>query len=166
MAIADDAASATKSAEVPDIKAKASGATKEIPPEATPTTGGLLKSIQTVFGLFLTIIHSRLDLFASELELERRRLLSGLIFGTILIVSAVAAFFTGLLFVIVLAWMFHVLLILLGVTFLVLVITGLVMFLKLRVLYSQREKFFYYTLEELRKDIVGLRRAMGPKKGV
>ncbi len=110
------------------------------------------------------MVHSRLDLFATELEEERRRLGWALIFGGILFVSAVGAFLSALLFIFAVAYVFHVLIPMLGIFALVLAAIAIAMVFRLKALYSQRDRFFHYTLEELRKDIIGIRRVF-IKKG-
>jgi len=112
---------------------------------------GLLDSLRNLARTFLAIVHTRIEIFASELDEERTRL------AQITLLAAVAAFCLGLavillvFFLVVLFWESDRLLAI-GVLAGVFAAGGIAACLGLRAAISKRPKFLSATLAELRKD--------------
>jgi uncharacterized membrane protein YqjE len=111
----------------------------------------LLDSLRNLARTFLAIVHTRIEIFASELDEERTRL------AQITLLAAVAAFCLGLamillvFFLVVLFWESDRLLAI-GVLAGVFAAGGIAACLGLRAAISKRPKFLSATLAELRKD--------------
>jgi uncharacterized membrane protein YqjE len=119
--------------------------------EETGHSEGLLDSLRNLARTFLAIVHTRIEIFASELDEERTRL------AQITLLAAVAAFCLGLavillvFFLVVLFWESDRLLAI-GVLAGVFAAGGIAACLGLRAAISKRPKFLSATLAELRKD--------------
>jgi uncharacterized membrane protein YqjE len=119
--------------------------------EETGHSEGLLNSLRNLVRTFLAIVHTRIEIFASELDEERTRL------AQIVLLAAVAAFCLGLavillvFFLVVLFWESDRLLAI-GVLAGVFAAGGIAACLGLRAAISKRPKFLSATLAELRKD--------------
>jgi len=119
--------------------------------EETGHSEGLLDSLRNLARTFLAIVHTRIEIFASELDEERTRL------AQIALLAAFAAFCLGLavillvFFLVVLFWESDRLLAI-GVLAGVFAAGGIAACLGLRAAISKRPKFLSATLAELRKD--------------
>lgn len=119
---------------------------------------GILDSLRTMFATLLQVVHTRVELFTTELEEEMHRVASILLWGV------VAVFFGGLLVlmiavtVIIAAGEEHRLLASLVMTgvFLAILVTAVVM---LRARLHERTHLLASSLEELKRDRDALRRA-------
>jgi uncharacterized membrane protein YqjE len=122
--------------------------------ERDPDTGhspGLLTSLQRLMETLLDILHTRVEIVATEFEEERERLQELVVFGILTL------FFVGIgltlmtLFVVVLYWDTHRVAVLGGVALLYLGLGGLAGIVLYRRLKS-RPRLFAATLSELEKD--------------
>lgn len=117
---------------------------------------GLFASLQRLLGTLVEIVQTRVAIVGTEIEEERERLreekLLGLTAGFFLALGMV----TGTVFLAVLYWDAHRLLVLGGLTALYLFI-GAVALLRLRQRVRTRPKLFATTLAELAKDREKLR---------
>jgi uncharacterized membrane protein YqjE len=129
-----------------------------------PKNPGVIKSVRTLLGVCLAVLHSRLELFTQELEEEKRWLTNLLILVFIIVLAGTGAFFCAIALLITLAFMANCLVAVLTTLTIVL---GLVFLGVSALVYkkvSTRPRIMSHSLEELRRDIVGLRRSMGETK--
>jgi len=119
-------------------------------PDASPDQG-VLAALRRLTGNAIALLHARLELLITEIEEERSRLVR------ILLLSVIAAFFLSIgvltltIFIILLAWDTHGLLVAGALTVLYLGI-GVGLALSVRNLAKTRSKLFSSSLAELKKD--------------
>ena len=112
---------------------------------------GVLAALRRLTGNAIALLHTRLELLITEIEEERSR------FVRILVLSVIAAFFLSIgvltltIFIILLAWDKHGLLVAGGLAVLYLAI-GTTLALSVRNLAKTRSKLFSSSLAELKKD--------------
>lgn len=112
---------------------------------------GLMESLKRLADTLLAIFHTRLELLSNELEEERLRIAQMLFYGS------VALFFFGLaimlltVFIVVLFWDSHRLLVLGGFAALFFV-AGLLVWNALRCMALEKSKLFSASLAELAND--------------
>ena len=123
----------------------------DAPPAAGGRRSGLIGSLQRLLDSLLEIVQTRIELVVSEYEEERERLRELLLYGMITL------FFFGFgvvlltLFVILLFWDSHGLLVVGGFATAYLV-AGLIALIVLLTKARQRPRIFSATVDELRKD--------------
>lgn len=114
-------------------------------------SSGLMESLKRLVGTLLAIFQTRLELLANEMEEERLRVEQMLLYGS------VALFFFGLaimlltVFIVVLFWDSHRLLVLGGLAALFF-IAGLLVWNALRRVARKKSKLFSASLAELADD--------------
>ena len=119
--------------------------------ETAGRSGGLLDSLRRFGSTALEIIHTRIELFATELDEERARIARALWLAVISIFCLSLGVLLVVLFLVVLFWDSHRLLVL-GLLALGFLGTGSAAMLALRARLSQRTKLFAQTLDELQRD--------------
>jgi uncharacterized membrane protein YqjE len=113
--------------------------------------GGLLSSLRCLTSTLIEVLYTRVELFAVELDEERRRITRALW------LAAMGAFCLGLgillavLFLVVLFWDTHRLLVL-GILAFGFLAAGIAALLTFRARLADRTRLFSQTLEELRRD--------------
>jgi|SRR3989338_3448179 len=114
-------------------------------------SAGLMESLKRMAGTSLAILQVRLELLSNEMEEERLRI------GQMLLYGSIALFFFGLaimlltVFIVVLFWDSHCLLVLGGLAALFFV-AGLLVWNALRRLAREKSKLFSTSLAELAND--------------
>ncbi len=119
--------------------------------ETAGRSGGLLDSLRRFGSTALEIIHTRIELFATELDEERARIARALWLAVIGIFCLSLGILLVVLFLVVLFWDSHRLLVL-GLLALGFLGAGSAAMLALRARLSQRTKLFAQTLDELQRD--------------
>lgn len=125
--------------------------------EETGHTESLLESLRHLAQTFVSIVQTRLEIFANDIDEERARL------ARVVVLAVVAAFCLGLavvllvLFAVVVFWDSNRLLAI-GVIAAVFALGALAALVALRSVLRQRPKFLSATLAELHKDGKGLER--------
>ncbi len=119
--------------------------------ETAGRSGGLLDSLRRFGSTALEIIHTRIELFATELDEERARIARALWLAVIGIFCLSLGILLVVLFLVVLFWDNHRLLVL-GLLALGFLGAGSAAMLALRARLSQRTKLFAQTLDELQRD--------------
>jgi uncharacterized membrane protein YqjE len=119
--------------------------------ETAGRSGGLLDSLRRFGSTALEIIHTRIELFATELDEERARIARALWLAVIGIFCLSLGVLLVVLFLVVLFWDSHRLLVL-GLLALGFLGAGSAAMLALRARLSQRTKLFAQTLDELQRD--------------
>jgi uncharacterized membrane protein YqjE len=120
-------------------------------PEEAAHTEGLLESLRHLAKTFVSLVQTRIEIFASEFDEERTRL------ARVVVLAVVAAFSLGLavvllvLLIVVVFWDTNRLLAI-GVIASLFALGALAALLALRSAVRQRPKFLSATLAELRKD--------------
>lgn len=120
-------------------------------------TGGLFQSLSNFVGTFVTVAHTRLQLFTTELQEEVQRAAQLLVWAFIALFAAMLALFLGALTVIFVFWDTHRLLaslLMTGVLLAIAVAAGLVLRAKIKV----KPPMLDNTLAELAKDRDQLRK--------
>ncbi len=128
--------------------------------EGKPSGGGLMGTMRTLLGAILVALHSRLDLVTLELQEERKSAVRTAVLTVLVVFLLAVAVECLLLLVLVLAWDYHCLEILLAVLVALAGLPGIYLAVQLKNLLTSRKRFMSHSLEELKKDIVGLRRVM------
>lgn len=124
--------------------------------EGAPSRGGVLDSARGLLSTALTLLHTRFELFATELEEEKYRLLALILWGAVAVLGLgiglvfVAVFFT------VLFWDTNRLLVL-GIFSTLFCATGVAAVLMVRHFINGRAPLFAASLAELAKDRAVLR---------
>ena len=119
--------------------------------ETAGRSGGLLDSLRRFGSTAREIIHTRIELFATELDEERARIARALWLAVIGIFCLSLGILLVVLFLVVLFWDSHRLLVL-GLLALGFLGAGSAAMLALRARLSQRTKLFAQTLDELQRD--------------
>jgi uncharacterized membrane protein YqjE len=119
---------------------------------------GIIDSIKSTVATILQILHTRVELFTTELEEEMHRVAAVLIWGAVAVFSGGLFVLMVAITVIIAAGEEHRLLAALVMTgvFLAILVTAVVV-LKSRV--SQRTRLLHSSLEELKRDRDALRRS-------
>jgi uncharacterized membrane protein YqjE len=128
----------------------------EEPSSTGPRRGGLVASLARLLDGLLEIVQTRIELVASEYEEEREHVRELLLYGMVTLFLFGFGTLLLTLFVILLLWERHGLLVVGGfaATYL---LAGLVALLVLRGRVRRRPRLFVSTVDELRKDRAGLR---------
>lgn len=121
-------------------------------------SGGILHSARQLGATFIGLLHTRIEIIATEFEEERVRLRQALLFSLVAGFSLAVAALLAVVFLVVLFWDTHRL-IAIGVLFLVFVSVGFACLLALVRNAKSRPKLFAATLSELAKDRERLRRS-------
>lgn len=120
-------------------------------PDQGPGPAGLLDSVQRLAVTVVEILHTRVDIVATEFEEERERIRELILFGLMALFFAGFGFLLLTLFLIVLFWDTHRLLAVGGFTVLYLGLGGFAA-ATLRRRLKTRPRLFATTLAELSKD--------------
>lgn len=123
----------------------------------TRSTGGILDSVRQLGATFVGLLHTRIEIVATEIEEERVRLRQGLLLAIVAGFSLAVAALLAVMFLVVLFWDTHRL-IAMGVLFLVFfgIAAGCVLTLARHA--RSRPRLFSTTLSELAKDGERLRK--------
>lgn len=119
-------------------------------------SGGLLHSLRRFGSTTLEIVHTRIELFATELDEERARIARALWLAAAGCFCLALGVLLVVLFLVVLFWDSHRLLVL-GLLALGFLGAGAAAMLAFRARLSQRPRLFAQTLEELQRDRERLR---------
>lgn len=122
------------------------------------TRPGLYASLKGLLGTSLTLLQTRLQLLATELEEERQRVLAALLWTAVAVLAIGAGLIFLAVFVTVLFWDEHRLLVLGGFAG-VFMSLGIVAALFVRRLWSSPSGLFADSLAELSRDRAALRAA-------
>jgi uncharacterized membrane protein YqjE len=122
------------------------------------STGGILDSVRQLGTTFVGLLHTRIEIVATELEEERVRLRRGLLLAIVAGFSLAVAAVLAVMFLVVLFWDTHRL-IAMGVLFLVFFGIGAGCVLTLARHARSRPRLFSTTLSELAKDGERLRKS-------
>ena len=114
-------------------------------------SSGLLHPFRTVLGTVSAALHTRLELFVTELEEERERLKLTLLFTFLAVFGLSLGFILATIFVVALLWESGWI-IAVGILAAVYLGLGIVAFFMLRNNYLARPGLFTATLAELAKD--------------
>lgn len=123
---------------------------------AQPSAEGLLGSLKSLTALMVAIIHNRLSLLSTDLEIAREQLVSVLIMVLIALFSLCFGALLLAIFIVVIFWDAHRLLALGGVTGLFIVVGSVCMWRVLRALKAMPATF-EASLEELATDFQQLK---------
>lgn len=118
--------------------------------------GGLLGSLARLLDSLLEVVQTRIELLASEYEEEREHVRELLLYGMVTLAFFVFGVLLLTLFVILLLWERHGLLVV-GLFAAAYLLAGFVALLVLRLKSRARPRLFATTLDELRRDRAGLR---------
>lgn len=121
-------------------------------------SGGILHSARQLGATVIGLLHTRIEIVATEFEEERVRLRQGLLLAIVAGFCLAVAALLAVMFLVVLFWDTHRL-IAIGVLFLVFVGVGFVCMLSLVRNARSRPRLFAATLSELAKDRERLRRS-------
>ncbi len=121
-------------------------------------TGGILDSVRQLGATFVGLLHTRIEIIATEFEEERVRLRQGLLLAIVAGFSLAVAALLAVMFLVVLFWDTHRL-IAIGVLFLVFFSSGAACILTLMRYAKSRPRLFATTLDELAKDGERLRKS-------
>lgn len=122
-------------------------------------TGGLFQSLQNFVATLVTVAHTRLQLFTTELQEEVQRAAQLLVWAFIALFAAMMALFLGALTVIFVFWDTHRLLAALVMTGVLLAVAAAAA-LVLRAKIESKPPMLDNTLAELAKDRDQLRRRL------
>ena len=123
---------------------------------AQPSAEGLLGSLKSLTALMVAIIHNRLSLLSTDLEIAREQLVSVLIMVLIALFSLCFGALLLAIFIVVIFWDTHRLLALGGVSGLFIVVGSICMWRVLRALKAMPATF-EASLEELATDFQQLK---------
>lgn len=126
-------------------------------PEHRPT-GGILDSVRQFSATFVGLLHTRIEIVATEIEEERVRLRHSLLLAIIAGFSLAVAALLAVMFLVVLFWDTHRL-VAMGVLFLVFFGIGAGCVMTLVRAARSRPRLFSTTLAELAKDGERLRKS-------
>ncbi len=124
---------------------------------ASGLTGGLFQSLSGFVATFVTLTHTRLQLFTTELQEEVQRAAQLLVWAFIALFAAMLALFLGALTVIFVFWDTHRLLAALSMTAVLIAIAGAAALVLIQKLKS-KPPMLDNTLAELAKDRDQLRK--------
>lgn len=113
--------------------------------------GGILASLRQFAGTAVEILHTRIELLATEIDEERARITGALWLAAAGAFSISLGILLGVLFLVVMFWDSHRLLVL-GVLAAVFLLGGLAAMLVLRMRLAHRAPLFAQTLLELKRD--------------
>ena len=113
--------------------------------------GGLLGSLRGFASTLIEVIYTRVELFAVEFDEERRRIARALWLAAVGAFCLSLGILLAVLFVVVLFWDTHRLLVL-GILAVGFLGTGVAAMLAFRARLADRTRLFSQTLEELRND--------------
>jgi uncharacterized membrane protein YqjE len=130
-----------------------------------PPAPSLFTSLRTFWRVLLTILHTRLDLFTTELGEEAWRLLYLAISIVVGLVCIHTAFFFFMLWVLAAVWDTHYRLWVIGGIALLYFIIAAICAIVARNMVMSRPRFLGQTLEELRRDVEGLHTVLKPREG-
>ena len=123
--------------------------------DEAPQSGGLLDSLRRLLGTVLEIGQVRLEIFGTELELEKRRLFDGLLWGAVALMVLGLGFALFLGFVILLVWEGYRLPAI-GVMAVVFLTSGAYLLRTARQRLSDSNGLFNSTLSEIKRDRAAL----------
>ncbi len=113
--------------------------------------GGLLSSLRCLTSTLIEVLYTRVELFAVELDEERRRITRALWLAAVGAFCLSLGILLAVLFLVVLFWDTHRLLVL-GILAFGFLAAGIAALLTFRVRLAERTRLFSQTLEELRRD--------------
>jgi uncharacterized membrane protein YqjE len=122
------------------------------------TSGGIFHSLRQLGATFVAILHTRIEIVATEFEEERVRIRRGLLLAVVAGFCLAVATLLAVIFLVVLFWDTHRL-IAIGVLFLVFFGVGVLSVLRLAHHARTRPRLFAATLSELVKDGERLRKS-------
>ena len=131
-------------------------------PAAPGQDPGLLVSVRTFWRVLVSSLHTRLDLFLTELGEEAFRLMYLVLAGIIGVISLHGAFFFFMLWILAAFWDTEYRLWVIGGIFLVYIAVAITCAVIARNMILSRPRFLGQTLEELKKDVAGLQTAIKP----
>jgi uncharacterized membrane protein YqjE len=131
------------------------------PPPPAPS---LFTSVRTFWRVLLTIFHTRLDLFTTELGEEAFRILYLVIAIGIGLVCLHTAFFFFMFWILAACWDSGYRLWIIGGIALLYFIIAAVSLIVARNMVVGRPRFLGHTLEELRRDVEGLHTKLQPRE--
>lgn len=113
--------------------------------------GGLLSSLRCLTSTLIEVLYTRVELFAVELDEERRRITRALWLAAMGAFCLSLGILLAVLFLVVLFWDTHRLLVL-GILAFGFLVAGIAALLTFRARLADRTRLFSQTLEELRRD--------------
>jgi uncharacterized membrane protein YqjE len=113
--------------------------------------GGLLSSLRCLTSTLIEVLYTRVELFAVELDEERRRITQALWLAAMGAFCLSLGILLAVLFLVVLFWDTHRLLVL-GILAFGFLAAGIAALLTFRARLADRTRLFSQTLEELRRD--------------
>ncbi len=113
--------------------------------------GGLLSSLRCLTSTLIEVLYTRVELFAVELDEERRRITRALWLAAMGAFCLSLGILLAVLFLVVLFWDTHRLLVL-GILAFGFLAAGIAALLTFRARLADRTRLFSQTLEELRRD--------------
>jgi uncharacterized membrane protein YqjE len=114
-------------------------------------SGGLLGSLRQLAQTSVEVLHTRIELLATEVDEERARITTAVWLGAAGAFSISLGTLLGVLFLVVMFWDSHRLLVL-GALAALFLLAGVTAMLTLRMRLTNRAPMFSQTLEELRRD--------------
>jgi uncharacterized membrane protein YqjE len=126
-------------------------------PPSDGAGGGLLDSLKTLGRVAVDMLHTRLDLFATELAEEQGRITELLLIGAVSLLCIFLATVFAAFFIVAMFWDTPYRLVAPGVIAAVLAIVAVVAGAAFRRRVRSKSKLFSATLEELGEDIKRLR---------
>ena len=128
----------------------------EVPP-ADGSGGGLLDSLKTLGRVAVDMLHTRLDLLATELAEEQGRIIELLLVGAVALLCLFLATVFAAFFIVVMFWDTPYRLVVPGVIAAALAVVAAVCWAAFQRRVRSKSKLFSATLEELGADIKRLR---------